>query len=78
MNTLAIHTRLTEIIRSARIADSARLRRDLLQLSLSVDVIELHLQAIKAELKSPQADANAERARLDWSPGWNLGPEQDS
>jgi hypothetical protein len=25
-----------------------------------------------------QADANAERARWDWSPGWNIGPEQGS
>ena len=59
MNTAAIHTRLNEIAKSARIGASA-LAQDptkRTQLDTSLAVILAHLQAIHAELKSPQADA---------------------
>jgi hypothetical protein len=68
MNALAIHTRLAEIALAARRASP----RDLQQLDLALSVIELHLQAIHAELASEPATPQGFN---DWD---NPLPEQSS
>ena len=50
MNTSNIYVRLTEIAKAARDGATAINHDRHMQLSLSIDVIELHLQAIRAEM----------------------------
>ena len=76
MNILNIHTRLNEIAKSARIGASALAQdpANRSQLDTSLAVILAHLQAIHAELKSPDAEQNAARVREQIT----NGPEQGS
>lgn len=50
MNEANIHTRLTEIVKAAMEADTALATGKLKQLDVSLNVIEIHLRAIRAEM----------------------------
>jgi hypothetical protein len=72
MNTLNIHTRLGTIVHAALTADVALSHANRTQLDVSLAIILASLQAIHAELKSPDAEANSARVREQIT----NGPEQ--
>lgn len=56
MNNSNVYVRLTEIAKAAKEAAAALNHDREMQFALSVDVIEAHLQAIRAEMRAREAD----------------------